>query len=292
LLSDILEDNIPAYILARLDNPVSEWLAIFYVPETAKVKDKMLYASTRNSLTKFLGSAHFTDSIFATTKADVTPDAYVKHKLHLAAPKPLSAREQELADLAAAEKQNSGHAYQGSIARSTPLTSGLGLKWTQELQDALNQLGTDDSSRVLVLTVDPSSETLVLSETVDCDADSLGASLPKSEPSYGFFAWSHSFGESLKREIVFIYCCPSSSPVKHRMLYSSGALLVYQGAKSILESAGGDQLAGRKIETSDPQELNEAFLKEALGVGHSNESAPTSQSQPLFAKPKGPGRRR
>jgi twinfilin len=103
-------------------------------------------------LTKFLGSAHFTDSIFATTKEDLTPEAYVKHKLHLAAPKPLSAREQELADLAAAEKQSAGHiVYQGSAARSTPLASGLGLMWSQELQDALSQLGTDDSSRLLVV---------------------------------------------------------------------------------------------------------------------------------------------
>lgn len=39
LLNDILEDNVPAYVLARLDS--SDWLAIFYVPETAKVREKV-----------------------------------------------------------------------------------------------------------------------------------------------------------------------------------------------------------------------------------------------------------
>jgi twinfilin len=77
------------------------------------------------------------------------------------------------------------------------------------------------------------------------------------------------------------------------MVYSSAALLVYQAAKSLLESAGGDGLAGRKIETSDPHELDEAFLKAGLRIGLSNEvpTSTTSQSQP-FARPKGPGRRR
>ena len=40
-LVDVLEDNIPAYVLARTDKPGSDWLAIFYVPETAKIRDKV-----------------------------------------------------------------------------------------------------------------------------------------------------------------------------------------------------------------------------------------------------------
>ncbi len=40
-LGDILEDNVPAYVLARLDDPPTEWLAIFYVPDTAKIRDKV-----------------------------------------------------------------------------------------------------------------------------------------------------------------------------------------------------------------------------------------------------------
>ena len=39
-LVDVLEDNIPAYILARTDKPGSDWLAIFYVPDTSKIRDK------------------------------------------------------------------------------------------------------------------------------------------------------------------------------------------------------------------------------------------------------------
>lgn len=32
---------MPAYVLTRLDNPPTEWLAINYVPDSAKVRDKV-----------------------------------------------------------------------------------------------------------------------------------------------------------------------------------------------------------------------------------------------------------
>lgn len=111
----------------------------------------MLYASTRNSVTKSLGSTHFTDNIFATSKADLTPDAYSKHKIHSAAPQPLSAREQDLADMAAAEKLN-GDSYQGSNARLNLLGgTGVGLKWSEEVEDALRQLARDSTNHLLVV---------------------------------------------------------------------------------------------------------------------------------------------
>lgn len=40
-LADVLEDDIPAYILARTDKPGSDWLVIYYVPDTSKVRDKV-----------------------------------------------------------------------------------------------------------------------------------------------------------------------------------------------------------------------------------------------------------
>lgn len=38
---DVLQDDVPAYILARLDEPPTEWLAISYVPDSAKIRDKV-----------------------------------------------------------------------------------------------------------------------------------------------------------------------------------------------------------------------------------------------------------
>jgi hypothetical protein len=47
-LQEHLEDKEPCYILARLDDLPSEWLAISYVPDYAGVRDKVgvfIYAS-------------------------------------------------------------------------------------------------------------------------------------------------------------------------------------------------------------------------------------------------------
>lgn len=38
---DVLQDDSPAYVLAKLDS-LSDWMAISYVPDSAKVRDKVM----------------------------------------------------------------------------------------------------------------------------------------------------------------------------------------------------------------------------------------------------------
>ncbi|KAF9644470.1 actin depolymerizing protein [Thelephora ganbajun] len=273
-LVDVLEDNIPAYILARTDKPGSDWLAIFYVPDTSKVRDKMLYASTRNSVTRSLGSTHFTDSIFATSKDDVTGEAYARHLRHLAAPKPMSQREKVLAEMAEAEKQ-AADAYQGSNARKNHLSGAVvGFTWSPDVEEAFKQLVVEESSKLLVVTVETPGETLKLVSFEEVTAEQVGSKLPPSEPVFAFFGWPHNLSGSVPREIVFIYSCPSTSPVKHRMLYSSGSGSVYRTAGGLLSSIdGASPLATRKVETSDPKEINKTFLTNELGSSSTHSSS-------------------
>lgn len=88
-LDGILVQDVPAYILARLDTG-NEWLFISYVPDIAKVRDKvryivtlrdiqynisstqMLYASSRSALVKALGGQAVKDTLFATSKVNRT----------------------------------------------------------------------------------------------------------------------------------------------------------------------------------------------------------------------------
>jgi twinfilin-like protein len=114
------------------------------------IKTQMLYASTRNSLTRSLGSTIFTDSLFATSKADVTPEAYEAHKRHQAAPKPLSAREQEMEDIKAAERE-AGNSYEGSNARKNHIGQHLGLSWSPQAEDAVKGLGSRDDNQIVIL---------------------------------------------------------------------------------------------------------------------------------------------
>ncbi|KAH8833968.1 hypothetical protein DL96DRAFT_1666909 [Flagelloscypha sp. PMI_526] len=291
-LQDILEDNTPAYILAKTDTP-SDWLAVFYVPDSAKVRDKMLYASTRASLTKSLGSTLFSDSIFATSKADITPDAYAAHRRHISAPKPMSSREQELADIREAERE-AGSSYQGMRARASHVGTGVGLNWSEPVAAAIKALSDEaNGTQLVVITIDGPSETLTLEASHSCSVDDVGKLLPQSDPCYAVLGWTHSKTSASRREIVFMYSCPSNSPIKHRMLYSSGSSSVYGGLKSLLDGSTV-HIASRKVETSEPSEIDESFLISELGLSEGSGSAPaaaTDAPRP-FARPKGPGRKR
>ena len=114
----------------------------------------MLYAATRNTLTKSLGSTHFTDSLFATGKDDLSADAYAKHRRHLAAPQPMSAREKEMAEVKAAEREAGGAVYDGSRGRRSHVAMPVGagtMQWSEDVIDTLRELGKGDSSQLLLL---------------------------------------------------------------------------------------------------------------------------------------------
>lgn len=260
-LQSLLDDNIPAYVLVRLDDPPSAWLAVHYVPDSAKIRDKMIYASTRNSVTKSLGATNFVDTIFATSKEDVTPAGYAAHKRHLAAPKPLSAREKEMADIKAAEREAGNAPYNANAARQSPFGFGttVGLKWSDDVEAAVRNLAEATEDHLVTMIIDPSTETVTLREATATAVDELKNKIPSSIPSFAFFSWSET---SAERRIIFIYSCPSTSPVKHRMLYSSGSASVFQTAKSLLPAL---LLSPRKVETSDPHELDASFLRAELG---------------------------
>ncbi|KAJ7684629.1 actin depolymerizing protein [Mycena polygramma] len=299
----LLKNDRPAYLLARLDDPPSEWLFIAYVPDTAHVRDKMLYSSSQASLLKGLGSSLFSDSMSANSKNDLTPQGYADHRRHVLAPPPLSAREREMADVLAAERAGNVDAYQGSRARDSPIGNTLGMPWAPELEQAVKDLGEGDDSALVVATIDMASETLRLRpdsrETstdipaADILAADVGTSLPPDDASYAFFAWKHA---PSRRDIVSIYSCPSGTHPKHRMVYASGFNAVFTAAQTLLKDSS-TQLLKRKIQTSSPAEIDEAFLRSELDLSSGGE-APQARTSTLtadagkpFARPQRPKKR-
>lgn len=76
------------------------------------------------------------------------------------------------------------------------------------------------------------------------------------------------------------------------MIYASASLATLTSAKALLEEAGGSPLASRKVETSDPNELNDEYLQMELNERTSHTAAPAPVQNTPFARPKGPGRKR
>lgn len=70
------------------------------------------------------------------------------------------------------------------------------------------------------------------------------------------------------------------------MVYSTGSGSVYRAAKELLSSIDGAcPLAQRKVETSDPQEINKVFLTNELA---SSSTSSSSSSIPTRASLRGP----
>ena len=60
----VLDEDAPCYILFRMETKEG-WLLANWVPESTKVRQKMLYASSRETLKKELGSAYITAEMIA-----------------------------------------------------------------------------------------------------------------------------------------------------------------------------------------------------------------------------------
>jgi len=224
------------------------------------------------------------DSLYATTKADLTPEAYLKHIQGSSAPKPMSPQELEVEAVKAAERTT------GNQPRMTShVGEPVGCTWSPEVSDAVSDLANPsiEKGNLVIIAIDGPTETLALVDHRMSPLEEVPSVLPKSAPSYSFFAWDHTIQGVPKRDIVFIYACPSASPIKSRMLYSSGVTGL------VFEALRRDVVVAKRVETSEPEDLDIAFIKSELEpVSTPSNTLIVGDENKLFAKPRGPTRKR
>ncbi|KAI9270623.1 hypothetical protein BDA99DRAFT_596203 [Phascolomyces articulosus] len=300
---EYLDESTPSYILIRLDDKANtgkyNWLFVSYVPDNAKVRDKMIYASTRASLTKELGDNHFTDSIYGTSKDDVSYDGYKKHVAHKKADAPLTQRERELEEIKRAEA-NTASDYQGASARRT-YAPGIAFPFTDKALDALRELQKPkDERKTNFVSLYLEKETIELDTASDVPINAVHSKIPENAPRFTFYTLTC----DNDNVVLFIYTCPSTSKIRERMLYSSSKANVIANAESELSLQ-----VTKKLETSDPSDLTEDYLLEEArhkkastgGVASSGTGLSiveqriqmlSGPKQGGFKRPVAPGRRR
>lgn len=70
LIVPLIEENQPCYILYRLDTKNTsgyEWLFVSWSPDTAPIRQKMLYASTKATLKQEFGTSQILDELHGTS---------------------------------------------------------------------------------------------------------------------------------------------------------------------------------------------------------------------------------
>ena len=142
----MIKDNEAIYIiLRRYHNAPDGYVAVTYVPDSANVRSKMLFASTRLTMVRELGTERFRETLFVTTKVELTADGWRKHDRTGELGAPLTKEEQNLEGIKEAEAE----ASQGTTARSSHVSLGrLTLPITESALQALKNLPGSDYNLV------------------------------------------------------------------------------------------------------------------------------------------------
>lgn len=112
-------------ILRRHNDSPSGFVAVTYVPDSAPVRSKMLFASTRLTLVRELGLERFREQLFVTEAAELTKAGWERHEASGALKAPLTEEEQTLQGVKEAEAQARGGTQGKQLETGGKLTMAM-----------------------------------------------------------------------------------------------------------------------------------------------------------------------
>ncbi|XP_059610471.1 twinfilin [Phlebotomus argentipes] len=273
----MIEADTPCYVLYRLDTKSSlggfEWLLLSWSPDTATIRHKMVYASTKATLKSEFGSAHIKEEFHATAPEEATFAGYERHKREFSAPAPLTTREEELQELRRTEVKTDI----GNETRQQTL-NGINFPVSQAALDAIRD-AKRGAYTYLQFRLDTAQEEIHLVKAASVDAAALAQMIPKDEARYHLFLYKHTHEGDYLESFVFIYSMPGyACSVKDRMMYSSCK------APFVATIAGQGVEVAKKLEVDATDDVTEEFLRDEL---HPKKIL----HRPIFDKPPGPKNR-
>lgn len=189
MIKPLIVENQPAYILYRLDtkSPDSgyDWLFISWSPDTAPVRQKMLYASTKATLKQEFGTASIKEELHGTVPEDVLLEGYHKHKRNDTAPVPLTTAEEELAEL---KKTTATTDY--SVETRHQTLSGVAFPVTDEAKQAITEMAKG-VHEYIQLKIDLEEEKIHLVTACDVSLDKLPTKVPSDSARYHLYNFKH-----------------------------------------------------------------------------------------------------
>lgn len=116
------------------------------MPDAAPVRQKMLFASTQSTLVRELGIERFRETIFTSTKEELTKEGFEKHDKHVALENPLTEEERTLGEV----KRKEAEEGRGGSERKRIGGAGLSMAVTDAALEALRSLGAESEESQLV----------------------------------------------------------------------------------------------------------------------------------------------
>ncbi|OAQ69909.1 twinfilin-1 [Pochonia chlamydosporia 170] len=277
-LQDHLQPNAALYILLRRYDEIPRLTAISYVPDAAPVRQKMLFASTRLTLVRELGSEHFRETIFVTTADELSEGGFKKHDAHTKLAAPLTEEERSLGEVKRAEQE----AGSGTGTREIHLSKNFAMPMADDAITALKELGQDGGRVVTMLKINPETESVELlpESPRPSSITELASVISTTEPRFTFYRFAHTHDGTEQSPVLFFYTCPltpGNKSIKNRMLYP----LMKRAVLEIATKEAGLTLE-KKFEVEEPKEITEKSVMDDLH--------PKTTSRSGFSRPKRPGR--
>ncbi|OJD23950.1 hypothetical protein ACJ73_04690 [Blastomyces percursus] len=293
LLAPHTQPKTPIYLILRRNTGSNALIALTYIPSTSPVRAKTLFASTRATLVRELGSEKFASTIFAADAEEVLDAAVWKErdadrnaatggaaddsKAESRREDLMGKKERELNEVRRQEEEARSMSRRrdvgigGTIGRGnedgeSELHIGIG----DGVKEAFQQVR--ESGSVIRLTIDVPTETLTLISTEsNVEPDSISNLISDSKAQYTFYYYPD------PKAVIFIYTCPSGSIIKERLLHASSRndvvkLAVLQGVE-----------VAHKIEASGPTDITPGSLGEQVNPRK-------DEGRKAFARPRRPGR--
>lgn len=282
-----LSEKEARYILLRSDETSSgsrgeSFLFISFVPDSAHVRSKMLYASSAHTVQRQLGGSEiFSSVIFWSSLAEVSARGWKDHQKHEAALAPLSEEESALSNVREKETVE----MMGTVGRKSHYvtkSSQIEMKSNDEVISQLSLLAKAENPIVLGLGIDLTNETVIVAHpaTPCADVQQLVSTIAADTPQYTIWA--------SPERVTFVYTCPMKSKVKARMVYATNRGAVIRQVESLVTPR-----QVQVFEASDREDVS-SLLTEAQNQADGPTSAPapvSNRSNLSFARPKRPGRK-
>ncbi|AET40195.1 twinfilin TWF1 Ecym_5444 [Eremothecium cymbalariae DBVPG len=239
-----------------------------FTPDAAHVREKMLFASTSNTLQRQIGSNHILSTSLLTEPKDFVQQQWRSQD------SPKAYTESEIIKRQIDEQLDSEvHSRDAHPLVSQTNGSGPSLSFKIQESSAVDELLAENN--LLTFGIDLASEQIDLAskKTISSPKQLVG-NITREKPSYTLY-------QSTDEKTFFIYSCPSGSKVKERMIYAANK----QGFINHLQNK--DQMSITKsIEVGDPEELELSIFDLKADL-----EEPINPQKYKFGRPKGPHRR-
>jgi len=290
----LAEETAAAYFLLKV--AAGKWVLIQWVPNNiAKIKERMIYASTHAILKEAFGQEYITDVVNVTTKEElVEKKPSVREQVNVFSNSPASSPVQALPSrlqnenlLSSSEKSEREAIIAEAQARKElelDGKKGIGgyhpstVSLSSDVMDALAKLRSGDVN-FIEFSIGDDQKQLVCANKAGVWQNDIPKYVNAKEPRFYLYSYGNSASSAPKKN-VFIYCCPEASITKSRMVYSTAK-------PSVIANLEAENIVlQRKLEITDLSEMtHQSIVAAAQDDGRSYGSSEKHVSTSVTAQP-------